>query len=484
MHGFVKRSKSGQAIVLVAASVLVLTAILALALDGGGIYLERRQLQNAADASALAAAEDLWTSTPPSYTSMHNQALTTLAKNLGISTACVEPTHTPNGGSPWSISPNYQLSVQASTYNYQVTLQHTHPVVVAPIHGFASTLQLQVQATAQNENLPYAIVLLQSGAVPTRSNLQLSSATTALNVSGPGGANPLDRGGIFSNASIDPGAGNIYFSPCTAGPPVSTAGPGTSGDLWAVSETAADGGRVNDHVFCGQTAPSNWKVPTSPLTDPGYPEPAAPSVTNPSSTVIGGSTIRCPGRYTNAISAGGTSILYPGVYHVNADVNVSGTLRTFSPTDSYPVTNPCGPGTTLMSWGSFDPGVILELAPATDNEAECAKNQLTTTANSTLSLATSPKYFNISIYVEPMSNWQSVCDAAPLGSNVVRLTGGGAYEIQGTIYGPADNMQVNSGSSGSSLNQVIAWTLTLAGAAAINEDYVPNRVPYLKGLTH
>jgi len=485
MHGFVKRRKSGQAIVLVAASVLVLTAILALALDGGGIYLERRQLQNAADSAALAAAENLWTSTPPNYASMHNQALSTLAKNLGISTAGVVPTNTPGGGSPWSISPNYQLTVQASTYDYQVTLQHTHPVVVAPIHGFASTLQLQVQATAQNENLPYAIVLLQSGAVPTYSNLQMTSAGTALNLTGPGGGNPLDRGGIFSNASIDPGSGNIYFSPCSAGPPASTAGPGTSGDLWAVAETAADGGRVNGQTFCNQTAPSSWKVPSSALPDPGYPEPPAPNVTNPTSTILGGNTILCPGQYTNRISATGTYILYPGVYHVAADVDISGTLRTFNSGDSYPVTNPCGAGTTLTSWGSFDQGAILEIQPANSSgSTNCSRNLLSTASGSTLNLSASAKYFNVSIYVEELPTWQSVCSTSPLGSNVVRITGGGTYNIQGTIYGPADNMQINSGGSTSSLNQVIAWTLTLGGGSAINENFVPNHVPYLKGLTH
>src|SRR5947209_8339240 len=161
MHGFFKRRQAGQAIVLVAASVLVLTAILMLAIDGGGIYLERRQLQNAADSAALAGAEKLWSSPAPNYLSMHTLALSTLAKNLNVSTAGVAPANSPTGGSPWLISPNYRVTVQATSYTYQVTVQHTHPVVVAPIHGFAPTMQLQVQATAQNENLPYAIVLLQ-----------------------------------------------------------------------------------------------------------------------------------------------------------------------------------------------------------------------------------------------------------------------------------------------------------------------------------
>ena len=75
------RKQSGQAVVLVAIAVLALTAILALALDGGSIYLDKRQLQNAADSAALAGAERLM-AVPPSYSSMHDQAVANLLQNL------------------------------------------------------------------------------------------------------------------------------------------------------------------------------------------------------------------------------------------------------------------------------------------------------------------------------------------------------------------------------------------------------------------
>ena len=101
MHGLFERRQAGQAIVLVAAAVLVLTAILMLAIDGGGIYLERRQLQNAADAGALAGAENLWSSNPPGYVAMHSQALSTIGKNLNTSVAGISPTSS-NPSSPQS----------------------------------------------------------------------------------------------------------------------------------------------------------------------------------------------------------------------------------------------------------------------------------------------------------------------------------------------------------------------------------------------
>src|SRR5205085_12038443 len=99
------RRQSGQAVVLVAVAVLVLTAILALALDGGSIYLDKRQLQNAADSAALAGAE-LLMAVPASYSTMHNQAVQNLLQNIpGTSrpgtvcaASCPRPkTHGPRG---------------------------------------------------------------------------------------------------------------------------------------------------------------------------------------------------------------------------------------------------------------------------------------------------------------------------------------------------------------------------------------------------
>src|SRR5260370_38740061 len=83
MHGPWLRRQSGQAVVLLGVAVVVLTAILALALDGGGIYLDRRQLQNAADSAALAGAELLMT-VPPNYATSHNHATANLTKNLHV----------------------------------------------------------------------------------------------------------------------------------------------------------------------------------------------------------------------------------------------------------------------------------------------------------------------------------------------------------------------------------------------------------------
>jgi Flp pilus assembly protein TadG len=53
------RSESGQILILLAVGFVVLMAFVALALDGGAIYFDRRSAQNAADAAALAGAYQL-----------------------------------------------------------------------------------------------------------------------------------------------------------------------------------------------------------------------------------------------------------------------------------------------------------------------------------------------------------------------------------------------------------------------------------------
>ena len=338
MHWLRRRSQAGQAVVLVAISVLFLTAILALAIDGGGIFLDRRQMQNAADAGALAGAELLWSSNPPNYTAMHSQALTTIVKNLpGTSAGGISVTNTSNGGSPWT-SAGFTITLQATSFTYQATISRAHPVALAPVHGFQPTITLQVQATAQNMNLPYAVVLLQDQpAYATYSNFNINGTPGGITLQYTG-ANPNDRGGIFSNASIAPGNGmpSITFSPG-----------GGQGDLWAVNESASDrmalnvAGRVVGYQ--NETA-NNLPFGATHIDFPNYPEPSPPAVSYNGSTVVNGPpTYLCPGQYTNQIVVqnGGTAVLAPGVYQVQANgVNIQGTLRTLNSSDIGPNSSP------------------------------------------------------------------------------------------------------------------------------------------------
>ncbi len=464
--------------VLVAIAVLLLTAILALALDGGTIYLDRRQIQNAADAGALAGAEGLM-AVPPNYTTVHQQALSTVVKNLpGTSVPsgfAPPPNQTTVGSPPLSIGANYTVQLVVTiTYTYQVTIWHVRPVAVAPVHGFAPTMTLQAQATAQNANLPYAVVVLQDP-TPQYADLKISTGTTAsLTFSGGGGAS--DRGGAVSNASIQPNTGTITFNPC-----------GQAGDLWAFSEGSSDAAQVATQVTCQQNPVSPQpRQLAQKLSVPSYPEPPAPSFTaSTGATVSSGTVYLCPGQYLSAITvqAGATAVLLPGVFQVQSGgVSVSGTLRTLNGSlDTFPIagsaTN-CGQAVPSMP---ADPGVIVEVTPQLGAGANlCSRSQFVTVGSgSSVTLVSTPKYFNISLYIETLPNWQNC--PIPGGTIVVNITGGGYYNIGGAIYGPYDNMQLAGGTAGSSLRQLVAWTLTITGGS-VAVTYDSNHVPYMKGL--
>jgi hypothetical protein len=288
-----------------------------------------------------------------------------------------------------------------------------------------------------------------------------------------GGGGPGARGGVFSNAGIDPGSGipAITFSPA-----------GNAGDLWAVNEPSGDQSLLNaaGRVTGQQTAGSLPRV-ASHLDSPSYPEPAPPAASFSGTTVTSGTAYLCPGQYTAQINvqSAGTAILFPGVYQVQAGgVNVQGTLRTLTAAD-LPIS---GCGQTLTS--GADLGVIIEVRP--DNLSGgslCSKNPFSAGASSTVTLTPSVKYFNISLYIETMASWQSICTTPPFGTNVVVFSTGACYNIGGVLYGPADNMVLTGSACATMVNQVIAWTLTVNGSSTLNVTFNGNRVPYMKGLT-
>jgi Flp pilus assembly protein TadG len=481
------RRQSGQAVVLVAIAVLVLTAILMLALDGGSLYLDQRQLQNAADAAALAGAEKLM-ALPLSYPTIHNQAISNLVTNLpGTSTAStVCSASCPNqkllgapggnGVGTLNLGGGYYAELNVtSSYTYQVSVWHSHQVAVAPLHGFQSSIYLAARATAQNGNLPYAIVLLQDKSqYATYSNFNINGSPGSVTLTGGGGSN--DTGGIFSNASIAPGndSPSIIFGPQNK----------CCGDLWAVNESASDASALSGRVSGQAAAPTTYLQGTH-LDFPSYPEPPPPATVYNGATVANGAvTILCPGQYSNQIIVqnGATAILYPGVYQVQANgVSVQGTLRTWKAGDG---AISCSGLPTLSASGGWDTGAIIEVTPANaSGSTQCNKHIFSAAATSTISLTPSPKYYNISLYIETMANWQTQCTSQPLGTNVVRFSGGSCYSIGGAIYGPADNMVLTGSGCGTGVGQIVAWTLTINGNGNVNETYNPNSLPYLKGLT-
>lgn len=74
MKARTSRKQSGQTLIMVAIALLVLLFFVALAIDGGHLYAERRRMQNAADAGALAGAWEICFGTEDPWVKAQNFA--------------------------------------------------------------------------------------------------------------------------------------------------------------------------------------------------------------------------------------------------------------------------------------------------------------------------------------------------------------------------------------------------------------------------
>jgi type II secretory pathway pseudopilin PulG len=193
--GMLERSRrrgadeSGVVIVLVAVLMVVILGAAALAIDIGSIYKAQRQAQTAADAGALAASQDLPSSTVAATTDGGNYATT----NYPGVTASVT---TPYGGSPSQV---------------KVTVKATTPSFFGQFFGLA---QANVSATA--------VAGINPNSVPAAIFADNSSCSTSGGVDITGN-NTLINGGVVSNGSLNEAGQNNALGPTSYGGPGSCA---------------------------------------------------------------------------------------------------------------------------------------------------------------------------------------------------------------------------------------------------------------------
>jgi Flp pilus assembly protein TadG len=90
-------SETGQILVIFALGLTAFVFVLALILDGGRVYAERRRTQNAADAAATAGASVLKSSDPGGSLAAVQQAACSAAKDNGFGSGAVDSTCGPSG---------------------------------------------------------------------------------------------------------------------------------------------------------------------------------------------------------------------------------------------------------------------------------------------------------------------------------------------------------------------------------------------------
>jgi Flp pilus assembly protein TadG len=310
------RLQQGQVIVLLALLMLVLMGMLGLAIDSGRAYVDRRDLQTAVDAAALAAGDwhenyhDLYGSTLP-------KSKTVFQNNLRLYSGPTSDTTTttyvgPNANLQQDTdvvqyAGGYQLTIVATNtqfngYQFQYTTTHSLPLAFMQVFGIGPSVSISATATAIIGNQRSQPALLT-----------LSTASCSLTLTGSATLTVL--GDTYSNGASCVGAGLQEAGNC-----YSVGGNCSAASYWCYNSTP---GFVPYpppcHAGSGDTqgAPTD-NAPTLP--DPGYLAGSQTYYTasqSYSQNNRGTWTEMLPGQYGTFHLTGGSAscaFLDPGVY--------------------------------------------------------------------------------------------------------------------------------------------------------------------------
>src|SRR5258708_7407853 len=194
MHRRVSR-RSGQVVPVAALLMIVLIGIVALALDGGRGYVDRRSLQAAADTAALSGATQLSLQSHGrgDFTYARAAALTQAVANLPT-TSVPGGYHMTDAGAAdiggLTLKNGSPADVAATFTTVTVTLHHRLDLTFGTAAGFGPSITPGATATAQNGNLPFALILFRSNSTGSQEagNLVASGSSVMLNIQVAAGA--------------------------------------------------------------------------------------------------------------------------------------------------------------------------------------------------------------------------------------------------------------------------------------------------------
>jgi Tfp pilus assembly protein PilX len=285
MHarGQLPRDPRGQVLVIIALAVTVLLAFAGLAIDVGRAMAERRHVQNAADAGALAACAAIIDGalTASAAASARTVAEVNLQRSPAGATATIAPDDAPEYADGHAGDPEHLVSgVLITSSAVRVAIESTLPALLGPVVGIH---QLETGARAR-------CAYLGGPAIPIVVRRYTSPP-------GPGGGFVDHLASLSSSASGQVDPGNVYGYDGRT--PASEAEPGPVFELYGPNSKA-----INDSSFRGFVALDirNFQSTTSRIyyngvmagTNPntikemqgayitdGYPGPNFPPVTMP-----------------------------------------------------------------------------------------------------------------------------------------------------------------------------------------------------------
>ena len=356
-----RRQQRGQMLVVFGLSAVALFGVLALAFDGGRVLMEQRNLQNATDGAALAAAIEIGPGTSPTQSHIaKDDAVYGIETALGISFSnnyTSAQQHYLNAGSgsncgavacsvyndaccTWAdTTGDYTLTI-TTPYNWNaadneayihVDLVHNLPLMIGG--DIFPKLAVHVQTTARNYALPYSLYTLK----------YYDSSDYYIN----GAASLTANKKMGTNGSLAVvGAGHVQFDCISLANGVTT---GYGGDLWENVPTGTGGIGAGSVTTNCASASGDYSIALQqmpPIHLP--PDPygstscgAAGSclnVTAPSNSTtalkptISADPSQGPGPRYGSVTVGtsATLVLMPGVYFFEGTASSSGLLTNTS----------------------------------------------------------------------------------------------------------------------------------------------------------
>ena len=364
-----RRRRRGQSLVIIALSATALLGIIALGMDAGRLYFQRRDVQNAADAGALAGAEELIANgaftgqTNAMRTQANCQAALYALQNLSLTpsdSTCTSGAYQPNGTGSIAESSNDGTATitvwtpsRGVSNEIHVQVSYRVPLTFAAIIGFTSSAVVaDAYAHGGFYNKTYTVFGFDAGGsgnsvnYDQNGNAQVDDGANGTDMCNPSGVN----GKLVSNAkwhAPNPGGsyldlnGQFFYAQASDTHALTL--------YWYGSATAATG---------TEPAPNYEAAP-----NPGGAQPAVDTIL-PGGTrsYANGDTftnttsvdwhIYSPGLYTTTVNISGSGyyLFRNGIYYFDgASLNVSGGVVVANTSDGRPHSGPYGGVTDLKN---------------------------------------------------------------------------------------------------------------------------------------
>jgi hypothetical protein len=429
--------EAGQTLFMAAASLFVLMGVLGLGIDMGMLRYDKRIQQTAADAAAVAGANNLaWEGSSTVICAGQNGskadgfadtsggggcangALSACAtSSAAVGTVCVQisdPASGPTTG-PHAGNPNY---VEA----YVSVVQPTYFMRIFGVTKATVTTRAVATDVSGGSN---AINCMYTLGNPGNEIGVDPFGNTTLNAT---------NCGIVDNGNFDPTGNALRINACS------------------FQVSGIDTGNNAGNVLCnGNALAPSYASPT--VQDPFANQLTAPAVGTPINNCCSGSSVS-PGTY-NGISIKSDITFQPGVYVVTGGNLACGAKNTITGTGvMFYFTN----GSTLNCQG----GDTLNLTAMNASQAQAAGYP----KDAGILMYQDPNDTNTGI---PTKGAKSPCPPPGAGTNTgPELSGNDGTTLNGVMYFPADQLYLNGTSGTTTVGPLVMYTACIGGNSTLN----------------